>query len=30
MATRGKEHGVTEGFGWIAGDVEKIAPREAT
>ena len=28
MATRGKEHVVTEGFNWIAGDVEKIAPRE--
>ena len=28
MATRGKEHVVTEGFGWIAGDVEKIAPND--
>ena len=28
MATRGKEHVITEGFNWIAGDVEKIAPRE--
>src|SRR5206468_3183240 len=28
MATRGKEHVVTEGFNWIAGDVEKISPRE--
>ena len=28
MATRGKEHVVTDGFNWIAGDVEKIAPRE--
>ena len=28
MATRGKEHVVTEGFNWIAGDVEKISPSE--
>jgi glutamine amidotransferase len=28
MATRGKEHVVTDGFNWIAGDVEKITPRE--
>jgi glutamine amidotransferase len=28
MATRGKEHVITEGFNWIAGDVEKISPRE--
>ena len=28
MATRGKEHVVTEGFNWIEGDVEKITPRE--
>jgi glutamine amidotransferase len=28
MATRGKEHVTTDGFGWIAGDVEKISPRE--
>jgi glutamine amidotransferase len=28
MATRGKEHVTTDGFNWIAGDVEKIAPRE--
>ena len=28
MATRGKEHVTTEGFDWIAGDVEKISPRE--
>ena len=28
MATRGKEHVVTEGFNWIAGDVEKIPPLE--
>ena len=26
MATRGKEHVTTDGFDWIAGDVEKIAP----
>ena len=25
MATRGKEHVVTEGFNWIAGDVEKLS-----
>ena len=29
MATRGKEHVTTDGFKWIAGDVEKIAPRAA-
>ncbi len=29
MATRGKEHVVTEGLNWIAGDVERISPREA-
>ncbi|MFL5222460.1 MAG: imidazole glycerol phosphate synthase subunit HisH [Microvirga sp.] len=28
MASRGKEHVTTEGFNWIAGDVEKISPRE--
>ena len=28
MATRGKEHVITDGFNWIAGDVEKIRPRE--
>lgn len=28
MATRGLEHEVTEGFGWIAGDVKPIAPRD--
>ncbi len=26
MATRGLEHGETEGFDWIAGDVVEIAP----
>lgn len=29
MATRGLEHQVTEGFGWIAGDVKPIEPRNA-
>ena len=28
MATRGKEHVTTDGFNWIAGDVEKITPRD--
>ena len=28
MATRGKEHVTTDGFNWIAGDVEKISPRQ--
>lgn len=28
MATRGKEHVVTDGFNWIGGDVEKIQPRD--
>ena len=28
MGTRGKEHVTTDGFDWIAGDVEKISPRE--
>src|SRR3979490_628973 len=28
MATRGKEHVITDGFNWIAGDVEKISPRQ--
>src|SRR3569832_1848699 len=28
MAPRGKEHVTTDGFNWIAGDVEKIAPRD--
>ena len=26
MATRGLEHGETDGFGWIAGDVAEITP----
>ncbi len=29
MATRGLEHGETEGFGWIPGDVERIDPSDA-
>jgi glutamine amidotransferase len=29
MATRGKEYVTTEGFDWVAGDVEKISPRDA-
>jgi glutamine amidotransferase len=28
MATRGKEHVTTDGFDWVAGDVEKISPRQ--
>jgi glutamine amidotransferase len=28
MATQGKEYVTTPGLGWIAGDVEKISPRE--
>lgn len=28
MATRGLEHDVTEGFGWIAGDVKPIMPND--
>ncbi|OPH84670.1 imidazole glycerol phosphate synthase subunit HisH [Nitrobacter vulgaris] len=28
MATRGREHVTTDGLGWIAGDVEKISPRD--
>jgi len=30
MAERGREYQVTEGLGWIAGDVDKIAPADAT
>jgi len=29
MASRGLEHGEHKGFGWIAGDVVKLTPREA-
>jgi imidazole glycerol-phosphate synthase subunit HisH len=28
MATRGLEHDVTPGLGWIAGDVKRIAPKD--
>jgi glutamine amidotransferase len=28
MATRGREHVTTDGLDWIAGDVEKISPRD--
>jgi imidazole glycerol-phosphate synthase subunit HisH len=28
MASRGLEHGVAEGFGWIAGDVTRIQPED--
>jgi glutamine amidotransferase len=28
MAERGREYQVTEGLGWIAGEVDKIAPRD--
>lgn len=28
MASRGLEHGETDGFGWIPGDVEKITPSD--
>ena len=28
LAERGLEHGVTEGFGWIKGEVDKIAPAD--
>ncbi|MFO1131710.1 MAG: imidazole glycerol phosphate synthase subunit HisH [Hyphomicrobiales bacterium] len=30
MASRGLEHDVTDGFGWIAGDVKPITPRDPT
>ena len=30
LATRGLEHGVTQGLGWIAGDVARIAPQDAS
>jgi imidazole glycerol-phosphate synthase subunit HisH len=29
MATRGLEHDVTPGLGWVAGDVVRIAPQDA-
>jgi glutamine amidotransferase len=28
LATRGLEHGMTDGLGWIAGDVQAIAPAD--
>jgi imidazole glycerol-phosphate synthase subunit HisH len=28
MARRGREHGDTQGFGWIGGEVQKIVPRD--
>ena len=30
LATRGLEHGVTPGFGWIAGEVAALAPADKT
>ena len=30
MASRGLEHDVTDGFGWIPGDVKPITPRDAS
>ncbi len=30
MATRGLEHDITRGFGWIAGDVKPIVPADPT
>jgi len=30
MATRGLEHGVHQGLGWIAGDVVALAPKDPT
>jgi glutamine amidotransferase len=30
MATRGLEHEVTKGFGWISGDVAAITPQDKT
>ena len=30
MAERGREYEVTEGFGWIAGEVDKIVPADAS
>ena len=30
MATRGLEHEVTQGLGWVAGDVKPIKPADAT
>jgi glutamine amidotransferase len=30
MAERGREHGVTDGLGWIGGEVDRIAPADPT
>jgi len=30
LASRGLEHGVHEGLGWLAGDVTRLAPSDAT
>lgn len=30
MAERGREYQVTEGLGWISGEVDRIAPRDAS
>jgi len=30
MAERGREYEVTPGFGWVAGEVDKIAPNDAS
>ncbi len=30
MATRGLEHDITQGLGWIAGDVKPITPADST
>ena len=30
MASRGLEHDVTEGFGWIPGDVKRLVPRDSS
>ncbi len=30
MATRGLEHDITQGLGWIAGDVKPITPTDST
>jgi imidazole glycerol-phosphate synthase subunit HisH len=30
LAERGLEHGVTKGLGWLRGDVDRIAPKDAS
>jgi glutamine amidotransferase len=30
MAERGREHGVSDGMGWIAGEVDRITPSDPT